>query len=65
MYGIKIDKRKKLSFNNAILECIASNQLWCNESEDGYVEKKYAKRFPTRSDADQTITEEWEIVCII
>lgn len=65
MYGIKIDKRKKHKFNDGIFECVANNRLWCNESEDGYVEKKYAKRFPTQSDADKSITEEWEIVCAL
>lgn len=63
MYGIKIDLRKKSTFDDVILECIKNNQLWCNETEEDYVEKKFAKRFKTKEKAECSITEEWEIVC--
>ena len=62
MYGIKIDKRKKATFNDVIRKCIEENKIWCDENEGDYVDKKFAKKFDTYEDADYAITEKWEMV---
>ena len=63
MYVIKIDLRKKNTFDNKIWESVYNKELWCNKDEDGYVKKSDAKIFTTKEDAENSVTEDWEMVC--
>jgi Tfp pilus assembly pilus retraction ATPase PilT len=69
-YCVKIDKRRKKAIENfennyktdSITKCIERNQLYVNETEDDYVLKQYAKKYCSYEEAEQSITEDFEIV---
>ena len=65
MYVIKIDLRKRHLFDGGIRNCVQNNELWCNETEDGYTTFRNAKKFETEDLAYSSITERWEMVCKI
>lgn len=63
MYVVKIDLRKKHLFDDGIRDCVSNNELWCNDTEDGYTTLGKAKKFETKDLAVSAITERWEMVC--
>lgn len=69
-YVIKIDKRKKIAIRefeerykcSNITKCIAEDRLFVNESEDDYTSIKSAKLYNSKAEAEDSITEDFELV---
>jgi len=62
MYLIKIDKRKKAKFETGIETIVDEGRIYVNGLEDGYVkEKKNAKQYSTKEEAESAISADYEI----